>query len=200
MHGGKRSIGRGRVPCSLEVPRTYPVLGIRKTVSDVSRQVVETNSVSETGYSSIAIMTYGSTAAKAQGGQTLYNGIVLPQVWPPSQIPSQVPVTPSYVTTPPAVIPIDIGEPAPRFRMRSCQTRMRCWKTAWWFGWIFRTQIRRAGLRRSPPGRFRGQSSLTFWLTGIIDMRGATVSIRFRSSTTVRHYFGIRSEMFGSIA
>ena len=40
---------------------------------------------------------------------TLYNGIVLPQQWPPSQTVSQLYQTPSYITNPPALIPIDIG-------------------------------------------------------------------------------------------
>jgi hypothetical protein len=39
-----------------------------------------------------------------------YNGIVLPQTWPPrmKQLPRD-PVTPSYLRSPPAVIPIDVG-------------------------------------------------------------------------------------------
>ncbi len=46
------------------------------------------------------------------GGETLYNGIVLPPVWPPKldklDLPRD-PVTPYYIKNPPAVIPIDIG-------------------------------------------------------------------------------------------
>jgi len=42
-------------------------------------------------------------------GQTLYNGITLPDPWPPSGTATQVYPTPSYITNPPAVIPIDVG-------------------------------------------------------------------------------------------
>lgn len=44
------------------------------------------------------------------GGETLYNGIVLPEEWPPraGELPRD-PVKPSYLADPPAVIPIDTG-------------------------------------------------------------------------------------------
>jgi hypothetical protein len=44
------------------------------------------------------------------GGQLLYNGIRLPSPWPPkiTHLPSY-PVTPPYLTSPPAVITIDLG-------------------------------------------------------------------------------------------
>ncbi len=43
-------------------------------------------------------------------GETLYNGIRLPAPWPPhiAEVPRD-PVTPPYLTAPPAVIPIDLG-------------------------------------------------------------------------------------------
>ncbi len=42
--------------------------------------------------------------------ETLYNGIVLPEPWPPRAADfTDDPVTPPYLTTPPAVIPIDVG-------------------------------------------------------------------------------------------
>ena len=49
-------------------------------------------------------------ADEAGGGELLYNGIRLPSVWPPgmAEVPS-TPVTPAYLNTPPAVIPIDVG-------------------------------------------------------------------------------------------
>src|ERR1051326_2916256 len=43
------------------------------------------------------------------GAQTLYNGIALPQPFPPSQSPNQTYQVPSYITTPPSVIPVDLG-------------------------------------------------------------------------------------------
>ncbi len=43
-------------------------------------------------------------------GQTpLYNGITLPFPWPPQQNPTQEYQLPSYLTSPPTVIPIDVG-------------------------------------------------------------------------------------------
>src|SRR5690348_10704323 len=47
--------------------------------------------------------------AAAQPGQVLYNGIVLPPVWPPSATPTQTYQIPSYITNPPPVILIDVG-------------------------------------------------------------------------------------------
>ncbi len=46
----------------------------------------------------------------AEEGELLYNGIRLPSVWPPKikDVPAE-PVTPAYLTSPPAVIPIDVG-------------------------------------------------------------------------------------------
>ena len=42
-------------------------------------------------------------------GETLYNGIVLPDVWPPLRTPTQAYSPAPYLTAPPSVIPIDIG-------------------------------------------------------------------------------------------
>lgn len=43
-------------------------------------------------------------------GELLYNGITLPTPWPPAYLPpTQPPKTPYYLTTPPALIPIDVG-------------------------------------------------------------------------------------------
>jgi hypothetical protein len=49
-------------------------------------------------------------AFAAEEGELLYNGIRLPRPWPPTikDIPAE-PVVPAYLTTPPAVIPIDVG-------------------------------------------------------------------------------------------
>ena len=49
-------------------------------------------------------------AQPAAGGEVLYNGIVLPQEWPPkpAALPRD-PVEPFYLTSPPEVIPIDVG-------------------------------------------------------------------------------------------
>ena len=43
-------------------------------------------------------------------GETLYNSIVLPDVWPPqlTEVPKEL-ATPAYLISPPAVIPIDVG-------------------------------------------------------------------------------------------
>jgi hypothetical protein len=54
----------------------------------------------------------GRVAARddAPPGETLYNGIRLPSPWPPpvAEVPRD-PVTPPYLRSPPAVIPIDVG-------------------------------------------------------------------------------------------
>jgi hypothetical protein len=54
------------------------------------------------------LIVVGNAAAQS-GGQVLYNGIILPQTWPPSATPTQTYQVPSYITNPPAVIPIDVG-------------------------------------------------------------------------------------------
>src|SRR5579871_1566595 len=56
-----------------------------------------------------ALFSVAGGRAWAQGGQTLYNGITLPAQWPQSQSPSQNDPTPTYITNPPSVIPIDLG-------------------------------------------------------------------------------------------
>jgi hypothetical protein len=59
----------------------------------------------------LALIFFG---AGAEAGQTLYNGIVLPDEWPPrlSDFPTSVdrePTVPPYLSSPPAVIRIDVG-------------------------------------------------------------------------------------------
>lgn len=50
-------------------------------------------------------------ASATQAGEILYNGIELPDQWPPrpKAFAREQPVTPSYLTSPPDVIPIDLG-------------------------------------------------------------------------------------------
>ncbi|HUT37166.1 MAG TPA: hypothetical protein VNE39_27035 [Planctomycetota bacterium] len=49
-------------------------------------------------------------AARATAGEVLYNGIVLPDVWPPKyDRPPNEPMPVPYLASPPAVIPIDVG-------------------------------------------------------------------------------------------
>jgi hypothetical protein len=57
-----------------------------------------------------AMVAQAAAAGEPAQGETLYNGIVLPKEWPPKllHVPRD-PVTPWYVTSPPAVIPIDVG-------------------------------------------------------------------------------------------
>jgi hypothetical protein len=58
----------------------------------------------------IALDSTPSRAADQPGGQTLYNGIRLPSPWPPKVGDVfRDPVTPPYLLSPPAVIPIDVG-------------------------------------------------------------------------------------------
>lgn len=49
-------------------------------------------------------------AMRASGAEVLYNGIVLPEVWPPKyDRPPNEPMPVPYLANPPAVIPIDVG-------------------------------------------------------------------------------------------
>src|SRR5438128_2410851 len=48
--------------------------------------------------------------ARSKEGERLYNGIVLPAPWPPRLTSiSREPQTPTYLSAPPAIIPIDVG-------------------------------------------------------------------------------------------
>src|SRR5579871_706056 len=59
-------------------------------------------------FAGAAVIANRRTAAA--GDETLYNGIRLPQPWPPrlASLP-RTPITPAYLTDPPSVIPIDVG-------------------------------------------------------------------------------------------
>jgi hypothetical protein len=52
-----------------------------------------------------------NTCGSGQAGETLYNGIRLPSAWPPRSdaLTLAPPALPPYLTTPPPVIPIDVG-------------------------------------------------------------------------------------------
>src|SRR2546425_13302550 len=64
----------------------------------------------QTGLVGAAGLATLDAAQPAAEGETLYNGIRLPTPWPPriKEVPRD-PVTPAYLTSPPAVIPIDVG-------------------------------------------------------------------------------------------
>ncbi|MCE9534288.1 MAG: hypothetical protein K8T89_24680, partial [Planctomycetes bacterium] len=69
-----------------------------------------------TGIANTAFLKSGnilSAANPVKGSERelLYNGILLPTVWPPatSNAKLHLPSTPPYLTEPPAVIPIDVG-------------------------------------------------------------------------------------------
>ena len=52
----------------------------------------------------------GMTSTLALAGETLYNGIVLPDVWPPQRKElKREPMSPPYLKNPPKVIPVDVG-------------------------------------------------------------------------------------------
>ncbi|MBM3890925.1 MAG: glycoside hydrolase family 32 protein, partial [Verrucomicrobia bacterium] len=57
-----------------------------------------------------ALILVVAVAQNLNAGETLYNGIVLPDVWPPrlADFPEN-PVTPPYLASPPKLIPIDVG-------------------------------------------------------------------------------------------
>lgn len=56
------------------------------------------------------LMVVGLVFCAGAAAETLYNGIVLPDVWPPpDREPSREPMPLPYLDAPPAVIPIDVG-------------------------------------------------------------------------------------------
>ena len=68
-------------------------------------------SVMRTGL--LAVALWASTVVLS-AAETLYNGIVLPNEWPPrlTEFPTSVekdPITPPYLVSPPPVITIDVG-------------------------------------------------------------------------------------------
>ena len=60
---------------------------------------------------SLIILLGGIIMPVLPQGETLYNGIRLPSVWPPidHKVTLDSPVTPPYLISPPSVIPIDVG-------------------------------------------------------------------------------------------
>src|SRR4051794_25039735 len=55
---------------------------------------------------------YAASACRLRprpAGEVLYNGITLPNEWPPRRPVTSAPQTPSYLIDPPGVIPIDLG-------------------------------------------------------------------------------------------
>ena len=62
------------------------------------------------GSAALAPSAHAQEADAAQGGETLYNGIRLPAVWPPRDRPTTYePMPVPYLDAPPTVIPIDVG-------------------------------------------------------------------------------------------
>src|SRR5690349_21811880 len=63
-----------------------------------------------TSVAAIAANALSTTNAGEPTGETLYNGIKLPSVWPPKwkELPAK-PATPPYLESPPAIISIDLG-------------------------------------------------------------------------------------------
>src|SRR5262245_58721393 len=62
------------------------------------------------GAAGLAAGSLPTPAGAAEEGELLDNGIRLPATWPPQikELPRD-PVEPPYLTSPPAVIPIDVG-------------------------------------------------------------------------------------------
>jgi hypothetical protein len=72
------------------------------------RRFLELGILSGIGLGSEEVL--GAAVQDVGEGELLYNGIRLPRPWPPriKDVPPE-PVTPEYLTRPPAVIPIDVG-------------------------------------------------------------------------------------------
>jgi len=61
-------------------------------------------------FAAFAFLAGAAVTMAEEGGETLYNGIQLPRIWPPhaADFPAD-PVTPPYLVSPPRLIPIDVG-------------------------------------------------------------------------------------------
>jgi hypothetical protein len=58
----------------------------------------------------VGLAVHPAPAIAAPAGETLYNGIRLPRIWPPSlRSFSHAQVTPPYLLDPPPVVPVDVG-------------------------------------------------------------------------------------------
>src|SRR3990172_7179577 len=55
------------------------------------------------------MMSAAASVSLSAPDETLYNGIQLPEKWPPQRPPSREPMPLPYLETPPTVIPIDVG-------------------------------------------------------------------------------------------
>ncbi|MDZ4801615.1 MAG: hypothetical protein SGI92_25950, partial [Bryobacteraceae bacterium] len=54
-------------------------------------------------------LLYLCVLAARLSGEVLSNGIAMPAAWPPQQLPTQAYRVPTYLTSPPAVIPVNVG-------------------------------------------------------------------------------------------
>ncbi len=57
----------------------------------------------------LRISTLSLLLTLVASAEVLHNGIAMPAAWPPQQLPTQAYRVPSYLTAPPAVIPINVG-------------------------------------------------------------------------------------------
>ena len=73
------------------------------------------------GISGTVIPGLGCSRKISQHGELLYNGIRLPEVWPPNDMNfnSYDPMPVPYLCNPPLVIPIDVADRLPYTRSRS---------------------------------------------------------------------------------
>ena len=61
-------------------------------------------------FAAFAFLAGAAVTMAEEGGETLYNGIQLPRIWPPHAADfSADPVTPPYLVSPLKLIPIDVG-------------------------------------------------------------------------------------------
>ena len=56
-----------------------------------------------------AVAPVALAADDAEGGNPLYNGIRLPETWPPNRPLSREPMPAPWLENPPEAIPIDVG-------------------------------------------------------------------------------------------
>src|SRR5262245_15080691 len=96
----------------MKTPPPPALAAIRRTIRFMCRTIFYLSRA--TLPASVLALLLANAIHAAEPGETLYNGIVLPRPWPPrlADFPTSVetdPITPPYLISPPAVIPIDIG-------------------------------------------------------------------------------------------
>src|SRR5690349_20556807 len=109
-------MGFSGAPWQNDTASTEPVIRLWNDARMKKRETMKMEVLCKVFVGCLVLSTagWGQEQPDVKKGETLYNGIQLPAVWPPrlTQFPTSVerdPVVPPYLVSPPAVIPIDVG-------------------------------------------------------------------------------------------